>query len=191
MTRRRSSTITPRPARIETPAERGQALRNWLDVQGISVMAAAEHIGMSRAHLYRYLAGEAVVHGETRPFDLAQLPQEEAERLLTMMGVTDWEAWEILNIPEGNRETFRSFRAPPFGHGRAVQEVVEVQLTEAMVGELPLPRGTTVRIDPARRDDPEALQIVRLEDGRYFSVRPNMVQRAGGTHLGALMSAHF
>lgn len=187
MTQRyRSRQFTPRPEVIETPQDRGQAMRNWLDVQQLSIKAFAAALGMSRSRFTLYLDGGSF---KGKVYDLAEMDQEEAERLMTAMNVTDYEAWEILGIPEANRQTFRSFRPPPWGHGSPVRDVIEVLLQDPMVGEVPLPAGAIVRIDPQAQD--AKFQVVRLEDGRLYSVGPLMLGRAGGEHLGGLLSAHF
>ncbi|UQN10289.1 hypothetical protein [Deinococcus sp. QL22] len=150
--------------------------------------AFATASGMSRQQLYRYLGGEAL-DPEGRVIDLAYMPQDRAEGLITAMGLTDWEAWEVLGIPDDAKTTFRTFRPFPEGHGRKVSEVIEIRLSAPMVGEIPLPAGTLVRIDPNVTDG--KMQVIRLEDGRLYSVNALMLERAGGEHLGTLLSAHF
>lgn len=187
MTQRyRTRQFTPRPSVIETPQQRGQALRNWLDVQQLSIKAFAAALGMSRSRFTLYLDGKEF---KGKVYDLAEMEQGEAEQLVTLMNVTDAEAWDILGIPKANRETFRSFRPPPWGHGSPVRDMLEMALEVPMVGEVPLPAGAVVRIDPQAAD--AKYQVVRLEDGRFYSVSPPMLRHTGGEHLGGLVSAHF
>lgn len=172
--------ITPRPTSITSGADRGQALRNWLDVQRTPILGFAKAAGVSRATLNNYLTGTT---------DLAYIEQKRAAGIIESMGVTDWDAWEILGIPEDARETFRTFRPHPWGHGRALAQVQEIHLVEPMLGELNLPAGALVRIDPSAADKP--IQVLKLDDGRFYSVNALLLSRTSGEHLGGLVSVHF
>ena len=178
--RYRSRDFTERPDEIVTPQDRGRALKNYLDVQQISVKAFAVAAGISRAALNNYLAGST---------DLAYISQSRAGGIITAMGITDWEAWEVLGIPDDAKETFRTFRPHPEGHGQPVDSMIELRLTQPLIGEVPLPSGTLICIDPAAKDRP--IQIVRLPDGRLYSVSVTLFQEAVGEQLGGLISAHF
>ena len=176
--------ITPRPEQIVTGADRGQALRHFLDKNAISVAAFAEKVGVSRATLHTYLKGKP---------DLAYIGRSKAEKLITAMGIYDVDAWEELGIPEDARADFRTFRPAPWGHGQ-VSDPLEPKTRRILlkdtrlVGEETLSHATAIIVDPSAT---EKIQIVELEDGRYFSVTPEMLKHAGGKHLGGLVGAEF
>lgn len=178
MTRSKRYSKTALPEQIETPQQRGQTLRAWLEAQEIGVGDFALNSGIGRATLNRYLNGTK---------DLATVEQQIADRILRAMGISDGEAWELLNIPEEARYTFRSFRPPPLGHGAVVQALTDVRLEEALFGSVALPAGTIIRIS---KDGPTLEHvIVRLEDGRLFAT--NAGANVNGEVLGGLASAHF
>lgn len=171
--------ITPRPAQIKTGQDRGQALRNWFDVNKTPLLGFAKAAGISRTTLNAYLAGTV---------DIAFIDQSRAEGLITAMNVTDWEAWEIIGIPEEARSTFRTFRPAPWGHGQAVSETRTITLASPMAGEQPLPAGVVIHVDP---NDHERIQIIELEDGRLYSVPALLAARSGGVRLGGLLRVDY
>lgn len=163
---------------IETPFDRGQALKAWIQRMGLDIQDFAEAANLSRAALNNYLRGIK---------DVATVEQEIADRLLRAMGISDGEAWSMLNIPAEHRHTFRSFRPPPLGHGSVTRTLADIRLEEPLFGSVALPAGTLIRV----ASEGPALEhvIVRLNDGRLYAAS-NGVQ-AEGQQLGYLVSAHF
>lgn len=181
MTKRfRTREFTPRPEKVETAVERGQALRNWFDVHKVSIIAFAQTTGIPRSTLSKYLAGAS---------DIAAMPHEQAEKLIVGMGITDWESWEVLGIPEEHRTSFRTFRPPPLGHGQPLTEAIERQLDQPLVGDVLVPAGAILRI--IKEAEMDGIQVVELEDGRLYAVSPVMLGSTTGKHLGRLISIHF
>lgn len=172
-------TITPRPAQITNGVERGLAFRNWLDVNKMSITGLAKAAGISRNSLIEYLNGVV---------DIAYISQERAEGIITAMNVTDWEAWEIIGIPEDAQPTFRSFRPAPWGHGLAPSTLPTYELKTPMAGEQPLPANVVIHVDPNNYDK---IQVIRLEDGRFYSVTALLVDRIDGERLGGLVRVDY
>lgn len=177
--------ITQAPEQIETPQDRGVALRAWLNVRGLRVGDFAINAGISRATLQRYLSGAT---------DIADMQQETADAFLRAMGVADEDAWDILGIPVEARNRFRSFRPFPLGHGPKAEHTPEQQLTllleEDLFGTVALPAGTVIRIEQG--ENQQRHQIYRLLDGRLFAAfRESPVAAPGATLLGGLCGAEF
>lgn len=175
---RRSRTKTPAPAVIRTPADRGLTLRIWLERKDLPIKDFAEAAGIGRSTLNRYLTGEK---------DLATVEQEIADRLLRVMGISDGEAWTLLQVPEEHRGTFRSFRPPPLGHGAVLRALADIRLEQPMFGSVALPAGTLIRV--AEGGPALEHRVVRLADGRLYSASADV--KAQGEPLGYLVSAHF
>lgn len=169
----------PKPTdQILTPLDRGQALKAWIQRHDLNITDFAAAAGLSRATLNNYLRGIR---------DVAAVEQEIADRLLRAMGIADGEAWSLLNIPEENRHTFRSFRPPPLGHGSVTRTLADIRLEQPLFGSVALPAGTLIRLT---KEGP-ALEhlIVRLHDGRLHAVSDGV--QAEGEQMGWLVSAHF
>lgn len=180
--RKTEKVMTP-PAKIETAADRGLALRVWLNVQDINVRDFADRSDLGRATIHRYIKGSK---------DLADIAAEHADKLLCAMGISDEEAWEILGIPPEKRRTFRSMRPWPLGSGASDIEAktdLQLQLKEPLFGSLALPPGAILWIK--RGDASLPHQVYELADGRLFSVEKTSGVQPAGTLLGGLSSVHF
>lgn len=180
--RRQRKAPLKRPESIRDSVTRGQALRYWLERQHITVTDFAEAVGVSRSTINNYLNGLV---------DIGLLPQQKAAKLITAMGVSDWDSWDILGIPEDDRLSFRTFRPFPIGHGRPVSEIEEICLSEPLIGAVSLPAGTTITIDPSALD--KAIQVIEIEDGRMYSVRTEDLRFSADMlrYVGGLLTAHF
>lgn len=167
---------TPMPAKIETPAERGQVFQSWLDSNDIfqEDFARAAKIGPNTISMYA--SGE---------LDLARMRQATAERFITTMNLTDLEAWKLFNIPEENRKNFRTFRPPPYGHGEDPRKLSDMQLPSPLQGELSVPAGHIIQFDPTKTL--EGIVITQLDDGRLFAL-PAQVAAGRGRILGQLVN---
>lgn len=164
------------PAKIETPAERGQAFLAWLDTNDMFQDDFARTAKIANTTIGMYISGE---------MDLARMRQATAERFITAMNLTDQEAWSYFNIPEANRANFRTFRPPPYGHGEDPRKLMDMQLPSPLHGELSVPAGYIIQFDPTKTMD--GIVITQLEDGRFFALQA-AVAAGRGKVLGQLVN---
>ncbi|MFC3833449.1 helix-turn-helix domain-containing protein [Deinococcus rufus] len=174
-----------RPAEILTAADRGLALKAWLQHHKIGISDFAINAGISRAGMSRYLSGKT---------DIAEIQQDTADRLLRAMGVSDEDAWALLGIPTTARSTFRSFRPYPLGHGSmpAATEhgALSVRLDAPLFGSVSLPVGAILRIE--LHNPRYEHQIYRLRDDRLFAVVSGTpMDASGAVLLGGLAGVDF
>ncbi|GGL16679.1 hypothetical protein GCM10010844_39470 [Deinococcus radiotolerans] len=145
----------------------------------MSISAFAEAMGIHRSTLNDYLSGT---------IDIASISPKRAAAMILAMGVYDKDAWEILGLEGEARESFKTYRPAPAGHGPSQSTDEPITLPTPLLGEQPLPAGAKIYLDPAATDK---VQVIRLEDGRYYSVTALLLQRAGGIHLGGLVRVDF
>lgn len=133
-------TITPRPAKVETAADRGQMLQHWLDSHEVLQHVFAKRSKIAMSTLTMYLSGV---------LDIASMRQATAERFLTELKMSDTEAWDWFKIPTEKRRSFRSFRPPPMGHGEEVRKLIDKELKVPLQGRVQAPIGYSVQFNPA------------------------------------------
>lgn len=130
--RYRKQLVTPRPERITTPEERGQAFRHWLETHAYSIDAFTADSGLGRQTIINLLSGKQ---------DIASVRQETAEALLATMNVSDVWAWDFFAIPDENRANFHTFRPRPIGHGPDRRDLKPQYLESGLLGEVTAPGG--------------------------------------------------
>lgn len=163
-----------RPLRPEA-VRRGELLARLLEDLKMDRLELARDSGVSPQTIWLYLSGKS---------DIARANQDTADAILRVLGIPDTHAWVVLDIPQDRRDTFRSFRPAPLGHGDDTRVLLDVILEHPLQGSITLPAGFLVRIDTAERE--EGLQLVRLPD-RYV-LGPSSVLPAQGERLGQLVS---
>lgn len=173
--RKKRSGITEYPEEIRTPADRGQALRAWMDHQTpkMTLDRLTEATKLSRLTLQRYINGDV---------DIAMIPQESVEKLLTGMAMSDTEGWRMFNIPRERQLQWRTFRNPPMGHGRRKQKTETLELDFDLKGVVSAPEGWLLTLIPG---GVEGVQLYRK--GNEFFTSP--VALAGDwQHIGTVIS---
>lgn len=163
-----------RPVRPEA-VRRGELLAQLMEDLKIDRTELANDSGVSGQTIWLYLKGKS---------DIANATQETADALLRTLGIPDTHAWVALDIPTEKRDTFRSFRPPPMGHGEDLRELQDIILEHPMQGSITLPPGYLVQIDASNMAD--GLQLLKLDD-RYL-LGPSSVLPAQGQRLGQLVS---
>lgn len=164
-----------------TAAERGATLKHWIRKdRKLRISDFAQAADIHPATLARYFSGQT---------DIAGLAHEMANKLLIGMGISDSNAWELLDIPEVNQKSFRSFRPPPLGSGPDVYRTVHETLPEALFGETVLPAQTGIELEPENLTT--GIQIIELLDGRFHAVQVQAMPQNVKRRLGRLVTAHF
>ncbi|GAQ23975.1 hypothetical protein DEIGR_400108 [Deinococcus grandis] len=177
-TKYRRRKVTPMPAQVQSPADRGQAFQHWLDSNDYFLTDFARDSAIARSTLSAYISGE---------LDLAAMRQNTAQRLLSTMGLSDTEAWEYFNIPEEHRSTFRTFRAD-LGHGTELKNVLEWELKVPLQGATTAGTGHSIRVNPNKKLS--GLVVMETEDGELFAL-PADLAKGRGRILGQLMATLY
>lgn len=161
--KRKPKSITPYPEKIETAAERGQALRHWIDTHNTTVDAVEIETGLSRVTLYKYFKGE---------LDIALMHQQNVTRLLTAMNMSDWDAYSYFNIPFENRGTnWRTVRPHPMGHGDEIAfELLTIELDIPMHGVFSFQPVPGVKFNLVLEKHGQGSILVYLAGSVFFTV---------------------
>lgn len=168
--------ITPMPTTIETKEDRGKALEHFIDTQFGNQTAFATISGVPRPTVSKYCNGQQ---------DLLNAPQFQIERILTHLGMSDTEAWQVFNIPPEQREdNWRTFRLPPMGHGKPPNRERHYNLKKPLQGGLPI-GGLTVIVD---EDSKEGVQLVKHAN-EFFAVTAS--SSPVGELLGRIVRIEF
>ena len=168
---------TPMPTEVETAKDRGLVLQHILDTREIFLEDFAKQSKIAMSTLGLYINGE---------LDIANMRQATAERFISTLGMSDTEAWKLFNIPPIKQRSFRTFRAPPMGHGEDTRKLIDFALPVQLQGEWSVPAGEIITIDPTNTMD--GILVTELADGRLFAL-PAAVAAGRGTIKGELVRA--
>lgn len=154
--------------------ERGQKLQAFLNDNEYPVADFARDSGITPAAVWKYINGE---------LDITRMQQKTVEKFLGALNVPDTWAWAYFSIPKSMRRTWRTFRRPPLGHGDDERELVDIVLNEPLQGEMTVPSGYVITIDPG--NTLLGLIVTQLSD-RYFVTPADLLQGQGKV-LGQLV----
>lgn len=157
---------------------RGDKLRQWLAARGLKQSELAVDAGLSEMTISKYVSGAT---------DIARMRPSAITKLLDAMHVSDTYAWELFEIPEELRATWRSLRTNEMGPPTSSEPTMTYVLETPTQGDWQLPSNTVVTVGTVTTGMEDELVLAQLADRYWIAARAHLPAKC--QVLGAFKSA--